>query len=402
MVRLTVAGPPDGQPPRVIEVDDPLSSPAELIVTSEVPIQKAGITKSEAREQAAIIQAQREEITSLRRALAETQDVMYKGKSAYNDVVQTKDMQIAQLYELAASGVRERARLRQEISEMQQEMQGTKRQLHAFMASLMQLKNSMDSAGDGDMEHALELLQASSWTASLQGSLPPLSADEDVYMQLVQMQKLSNTLVQDMKEDEELMQQGLEPRSRPNSYDSLESLDSMDSIDLPVTPRSSSLSSSSSSSKPPVSSAPSIKAAAPAAASSKAAAPTPAAAAASSKVAAPVPAAASSKVAAPTPAAGSSSSAPATPRAPGAVPATPSSAPSSAPSTPKQPPVQPQAPAQPAAAPAAAPAAQPAAQPQQPPSKPNSNGGAPNFFPGLGGNGNSSNGGGGYYKTWKF
>jgi hypothetical protein len=32
------------------------------------------------------------------------------------------------------------------------------------------------------------------------GSLPPLSADEDVYMQLVQMQKLSNTLVQDMKE----------------------------------------------------------------------------------------------------------------------------------------------------------------------------------------------------------
>jgi hypothetical protein len=56
MVRLTVAGPPDGQPPRVIEVDDPLSSPAELIVTTEVPIQKAGITKSEAREQAAIIQ----------------------------------------------------------------------------------------------------------------------------------------------------------------------------------------------------------------------------------------------------------------------------------------------------------------------------------------------------------
>jgi hypothetical protein len=41
--------------------------------------------------------AQREEITSLRRALAETQDVMYKGKAAYNDVVQTKDMQIAQV-----------------------------------------------------------------------------------------------------------------------------------------------------------------------------------------------------------------------------------------------------------------------------------------------------------------
>lgn len=33
----------------------------------------------------------------------------------------------SQLYELAASGVRERARLRQELSEMQQEMQGTKR-----------------------------------------------------------------------------------------------------------------------------------------------------------------------------------------------------------------------------------------------------------------------------------
>jgi hypothetical protein len=74
-----------------------------------------------------------------------------------------------QLYELAASGVRERARLRQELSEMQQEMQGTKRQLHAFMASLMQLKSSMDSAGDGDVDHALELLQSSSWTQSLQG-----------------------------------------------------------------------------------------------------------------------------------------------------------------------------------------------------------------------------------------
>jgi hypothetical protein len=52
---------------------------------------------------------------------------------------------------------------------MQQEMQGTKRQLHAFMASLMQLKSSMDSAGDGDVDHALEMLQSSSWTQSLQG-----------------------------------------------------------------------------------------------------------------------------------------------------------------------------------------------------------------------------------------
>jgi hypothetical protein len=76
---------------------------------------------------------------------------------------------LPQLYELAASGVRERARLRQELSEMQQEMQGTKRQLHAFMASLMQLKSSMDSAGDGDVDHALEMLQSSSWTQSLQG-----------------------------------------------------------------------------------------------------------------------------------------------------------------------------------------------------------------------------------------
>lgn len=74
-----------------------------------------------------------------------------------------------QLYELAASGVRERAKLRQELSEIQSEMQGTKRQLHAFMNSLMQLKSSMDSAGDGDIEHALELLQSSSWTQSLQG-----------------------------------------------------------------------------------------------------------------------------------------------------------------------------------------------------------------------------------------
>lgn len=58
VVRLTVAGPADGQPPRMIEVEDPLSAPAELIVTNTdtVQLQKAGITKSEAREQAAIIQ----------------------------------------------------------------------------------------------------------------------------------------------------------------------------------------------------------------------------------------------------------------------------------------------------------------------------------------------------------
>lgn len=72
-----------------------------------------------------------------------------------------------QLYELAASGVRERAKLRQEVNEVQHELQGTRRQLHAFMASLMQLKNSMASAGDGDLEHALELLQNSSYSASL-------------------------------------------------------------------------------------------------------------------------------------------------------------------------------------------------------------------------------------------
>jgi hypothetical protein len=72
-----------------------------------------------------------------------------------------------QLYELAASGVRERAKLRQEVNEVQHELQGTRRQLHAFMASLMQLKNSMASAGEGDLEHALELLQASSYSQSL-------------------------------------------------------------------------------------------------------------------------------------------------------------------------------------------------------------------------------------------
>lgn len=41
--------------------------------------------------------AQKHEITSLRQALAETQDVMLKGKQTYNDVVHTKDLQIAQV-----------------------------------------------------------------------------------------------------------------------------------------------------------------------------------------------------------------------------------------------------------------------------------------------------------------
>jgi hypothetical protein len=63
--------------------------------------------------------------------------------------------------------VRERAKLRQEVNEVQTELQGTRRQLHSFMASLMQLKNSMASAGEGDLEHALELLQSSSYSASL-------------------------------------------------------------------------------------------------------------------------------------------------------------------------------------------------------------------------------------------
>jgi hypothetical protein len=81
---------------------------------------------------------------------------------------------LSQLYELAASGVRERAKLRQEVNEVQTELQGTRRQLHTFMASLMQLKNSMASAGEGDLEHALELLQSSSYSASLNGE-PVLS-----------------------------------------------------------------------------------------------------------------------------------------------------------------------------------------------------------------------------------
>jgi hypothetical protein len=41
----------------VIEVEDPLSTPAELVsVNDQVQLHTAGITKSEAREQAAIIQ----------------------------------------------------------------------------------------------------------------------------------------------------------------------------------------------------------------------------------------------------------------------------------------------------------------------------------------------------------
>jgi hypothetical protein len=41
--------------------------------------------------------AQRQEISSLRQALSETQDVMLKGKQTYNQVVHTKDLQIAQV-----------------------------------------------------------------------------------------------------------------------------------------------------------------------------------------------------------------------------------------------------------------------------------------------------------------
>ena len=41
--------------------------------------------------------AQRQEISSLRQALAETQDVMLKGKQTYNSVMHTKDLQIAQV-----------------------------------------------------------------------------------------------------------------------------------------------------------------------------------------------------------------------------------------------------------------------------------------------------------------
>jgi hypothetical protein len=58
--RLTVAGPPDGGPPRVIEVDDPQAVPVELIslkdLQQELAQRQASASKSEAREQAAIIQ----------------------------------------------------------------------------------------------------------------------------------------------------------------------------------------------------------------------------------------------------------------------------------------------------------------------------------------------------------
>lgn len=96
-----------------------------------------------------------------------------------------------QLYELAASGVRERAKLRQEVNEVQHELQGTRRQLHAFMASLMQLKNSMASAGEGDLEHALELLQSSSYSQSLNSKLATTRTETDAaaLRQIKQMQQ---------------------------------------------------------------------------------------------------------------------------------------------------------------------------------------------------------------------
>lgn len=234
VVRITVAGPPTA-PPRVIEVDDPQVVPADVLsfnqIQHELQARQASVGKAEAREQAAIIQAQRQEISSLRQALAETQDVMLKGKQTYNQVVHTKDLQIAQLYELAASGVRERAKLRQEVNEVQQELQGTRRQLHSFMASLMQLKNSMASAGEGDLEHALELLQASSYSQSLNGAgqLGGTNLTEDEVMdQLQQMQQLSETLVQDMRQDEQLLSQGPASRSSSESTWDFDSLDSAD------------------------------------------------------------------------------------------------------------------------------------------------------------------------------
>lgn len=58
--RITVAGAPSGQPPRVIEVDDPQAAPVELIslkeLQQELQARQASASKSEAREQAAIIQ----------------------------------------------------------------------------------------------------------------------------------------------------------------------------------------------------------------------------------------------------------------------------------------------------------------------------------------------------------
>lgn len=59
MVRISVAGPPS-QPPRVIEVDDPQVVPADVLsfnqIQHELQARQAGVAKSEAREQAAIIQ----------------------------------------------------------------------------------------------------------------------------------------------------------------------------------------------------------------------------------------------------------------------------------------------------------------------------------------------------------
>lgn len=59
VVRISVAGPPT-QPPRVIEVDDPQAVAAEVLsinqIQHELQARQAGVAKSEAREQAAIIQ----------------------------------------------------------------------------------------------------------------------------------------------------------------------------------------------------------------------------------------------------------------------------------------------------------------------------------------------------------
>jgi len=176
--------------------------------------------KAQYREQAALIQAQAQEIGELRRALARVTQDRHSTGVDYADVLKKKDLQLATLYNIAADASRERGVLRQTVAELEADLQVQKQQLFAIVDTLAQIK-------DGLKPGELAELQLDQWTYTA-GEGSTLATDDDLVTQLHQMHNLGQALMEDALRDEQVLLRSTQDdldsmNSRFNSTNSLAS-----------------------------------------------------------------------------------------------------------------------------------------------------------------------------------
>jgi len=230
---LAVAGPPTPKADYVL-APNPATAETNLVPQRQPQqqqqqyalqeAQQVGIEKrqdkAQYREQAALIQAQAQEIGELRRALARVTQDRHSTGVDYADVLKKKDLQLATLYNIAADASRERGVLRQTVAELEADLQVQKQQLFAIVDTLAQIK-------DGLKPGELAELQLDQWTYTA-GEGSTLATDDDLVTQLHQMHNLGQALMEDALRDEQVLLRSTQDdldsmNSRFNSTNSLAS-----------------------------------------------------------------------------------------------------------------------------------------------------------------------------------